>query len=119
MLLAAFWIWTAAVVLGMGVSLFHLGLLPRRSWIVAAMHGIAAAIGLGVLPVALRGPMHGFAHGVESFGEIAALIAAGALVVGCAFLIFPRALARGWMIGAHATLGIAAYVFLAGYLLLG
>ncbi len=120
MLLAAFYILLAAVVLGMGASLFHLGLVPRRSWIVAALHGIVAVTGLGVLVFALiKSPAHGFANGVQSFGEFAAILVAAALAFGCGFLFFPQSARRSWIIGAHATLGIAAFVFLSGYLALG
>ncbi len=119
MLLAAFYVLSAAVVTGLALSLFHLGVVPRRSWIVAALHGVIAAAGLGLLIFALRGPVHGFSHGVQSFGEIAAILAAAALVLGCVFLFFTKVSRRGWPIGMHATLGIAAYVFLSGYVLLG
>jgi hypothetical protein len=119
MLLTAFYILSAAVVLGLGLSLFHLGVVPWRSWIVAALHGVVAATGLGVLVFALKGPVRGFAHGVDSFGEIAALLAAAALLLGSIFLFFPKTSRHGWLIGAHATLGIAAFVFLSGYVLLG
>jgi hypothetical protein len=119
MLLMAFYVLSAAVVMGLGLSLFYVGLIQWRSWIVAALHGVIAAAGLGILVFALRGPAHGFSHGVQSFGEIAAILAAATLVFGCIFLFFPRVSRRGWLIGAHATLGIAAYVFLSGYVLLG
>jgi hypothetical protein len=119
MLLAAFYLMSAAVMLGMGLSLFHLGVVSWRSWIVAALHGMAGAIGLGVLIFALKGPAYGFANGVESFGKIAVILAAVALAGGIIILFRPAFARRGWPIGAHATLGIAAYVFLSGYLLLG
>ena len=119
MLLAAFWILTAAVILGMGLSLFHLGLVSWRSRVIAALHSVAGAAGLSVLIWALQGPVHGFANGVESFGEIAAFGAGAALAIGAVFVLFPRSLGRGWLIGVHATLGIAAFVFLSGYVLLG
>ena len=119
MLLAAFYIWAAAVIVGMVLSLFHLGLVSWRSWVVAAIHGGAGAVGLGTLIWALQAPAQGFAHGVQSFGKIAAVLAAAALLIGSFFLFSAGARMRGWLIGAHATLGIAAFVFLSGYVLLG
>jgi hypothetical protein len=121
MLLAAFCTLTVAVILGLGLSLFHLGVVRWRSWIFGALHGVIGAMGLGILAFALKGPAHGFANGVQSFGKIAAITAAAALVGGCVYVLLPEMSRRGTnvLIGAHATLGIAAYVFLSGYILLG
>src|ERR1700744_1443526 len=119
MLLAAFYVLSVAVMIGAGLSLFHLGIVAWRSWIVAALHGVIATAALGILIFALRGPAHGFAHGVQSFGEIAAVLAAAALIIGGALLGFPQITRRSWVIGGHATLGIAAFAFLSAYLALG
>ena len=119
MLTIAFYFLSAAVVLGLTLSLFHLGLMRRRWWRVGIVHGVIGAIGLGVLLFALQGPARGFANGVEYFGTIAAVLAALALIAGGVFFFFPRAARGGWLIGAHASFGIAAFVFLSGYLLLG
>jgi hypothetical protein len=119
MLTVAFATLAVAVLLGLGLSLFHLGLMRRRWWRAGIVHGVIGAVGLGVLVFALNGPPRGVAHGVESFGIIAAILAALALTVGSIFFFFPKAARGGWLIGAHATLGIAAFVFLSGYLLLG
>jgi hypothetical protein len=118
-LTVSFYILSIVVVLGLSLSLFHLGLVRRRWRRVGVLHGLTGAVGLGVLLFALRGPPRGFAHGVQSFGEIAAILAAAGLAAGGIFFFFPRAARGGWLIGAHATLGIAAFVFLSGYLLLG
>jgi hypothetical protein len=115
----AFTLLSIAVLLGLALSLFHLGLMRRRWWRVGMVHGVIGAIGLGVLLFALQEPPRGVAHGVQSFGTIAAVLAALALIAGGVFFFFPRAARGGWLIGAHASLGIAAFVFLSGYLLLG
>ena len=121
MLLAAFTTMTVAVLLGLALALFYLGITPWRSWIVGALHGVVGATGLGLLAFALKGPVRGATHGVQSFGKFAAIGVAATLVIGLVFVLLPVASRRGTnvLIGAHATLGIAAYVFLLGYVLLG
>jgi len=120
MLSLALVILSAAVALGVALALVHLrGSLPSRPF--GALHGVVGAAGLGALLLALRGPPRGVLTGVASFGAIAAVLAAVALVVGLGI----AALARrgrgglGLVIAVHATLAITAYVLLLAYVSLG
>lgn len=121
MLLPAFYLLTAAVLLGMYLSLFYLGILPRRSWIAGAIHGLLAAAGLALLFLSLGGPERGVEHGVQSFGAIAAAIASAALVIGLGFVALQLFAKKrvAWLIGAHATVALTAYLFLMAYIALG
>jgi hypothetical protein len=86
-----------------------------------ALHGTLGVIGLILLLLALRGPPHGEAMGVGTFGRIAVVLIAMALLGGLAIL-FGRLRQRhvaGIAIGIHATIAVARVVILAAYALLG
>jgi hypothetical protein len=122
MLVAACYILWAALTLGVILGFFHLrgGRMPNR--MIGAVHGIVAALGLGVLVFALKfGIVRGARYGVASFGLMAAILAGLALTIGVVFLLLPAARRRGtnWILGAHATLGAAACIFLLAYVSLG
>ncbi|MGN6517139.1 MAG: hypothetical protein ACTHLR_15010 [Rhizomicrobium sp.] len=121
MLLPAFYILTAAVLIGLGLALFHLGILPWRSWMVGLIHALLALTGLVLLIAALGGPARGAEYGVQSFGLIATALgyiafAIGLVVAGLQILAKKSV---GWLIGAHVTLGIAAYFILMTYVAFG
>ena len=120
MLSLAFAILSATVAAGVVLALLHLRGLPRRT-VAGALHGVAGATGLAVLLLALRGPPRGVLTGVASFGAIAAVLAAVALVVGLAVPVLARRArgGTGLVIAAHATFAITAYVLLMAYVSLG
>lgn len=121
MLLPAFYVLTAAVLIGLALALFHLGMLPRRPWIAGLLHALLALTALILLIAALGGPARGAEYGVQSFGLIAAALGYIALAIGLVIAGL-QILARksvGWLIGAHVTVGIAAYFLLMTYVALG
>jgi hypothetical protein len=122
MLVAACYVLWAALTLGVVLGFFHLrgGRMPN--WMVGAVHGSGGALGLGILAFALKsGVVRGAQFGVETFGKFAAILAAIALAAGIVFVLLPKASRRGtyWLLGAHATLGAAACIFLLAYVSLG
>src|SRR5512146_1925718 len=105
MLDLSLYILTAAVLLGRVLALFYLGILPRRSWMAGAIHALLAAAGFFILVLSLGGAARGAEYGVQSFGAIAAVIAAAALLIGLTFAalhIFAKKRV-GWLVGAHVT----------------
>jgi|SRR5690348_6481454 len=118
MLHLSFYLLTAAVLIGLVLALFYVGLLPRRSWIAGGVHAALAATGLVLLILSLGGAARGADYGVQSFGAIAAVIATTALLIGLTFAglqIFAKRRVN-WLVGAHVTIGITAYFFLMAYL---
>lgn len=116
MLLSAFYLLTAAVLLGAFIALSYIGLIRWRWW-PGAIHGTLGAAGLAVLFFSLGGPPRGVEFGVQSFGAIAAAIASAALLIGlviAALHLFAKKRA-GWLVGAHVTVAIAAWLFLMAY----
>ena len=73
MLVAAFVVLTAVVLLGAGLAGLHLRTEGRAvaPWPLAALHGLLAIGGLFCLALALRGPPRGLDQGTASFGIIA------------------------------------------------
>lgn len=69
--------------------------------------------------LALRGPARGVAEGTASFGAIAAILLALAVLIGVAILAAHLRGKRraGTLIGIHATLAVGGFVILAAYLL--
>ena len=116
MLLPAFYILTAAVLLGSVVALSHLGLIRWRWW-PGIVHGALGATGLAILFFSLGGPARGVEFGVQSFGLIAAALASVGLFIGLSFAalnLFARKRVA-WLVGAHVTVAMAAYLFLMAY----
>ena len=116
-----FYILSAALLLGLTLSLFYLGIVRVRLWWLAAVHGTLGAAGFGALIFAWNGRAQDVARGVEGFGKLAAILAGVTLAIGVTILLLPTFGHRrpNWVIGAHATMGIAAYVFLLAYVALG
>jgi hypothetical protein len=104
-----------------GVCLIALAQYGRPAgafWLPGAAHGTLGLIGFIVLLLALRGPPRGTASGSASFGLIAAILIAAALLTAAAV---PILRARGrevptMILGIHATLAVAGLVMLAAYL---
>jgi hypothetical protein len=121
MLSVALIIWSATVVLGIALALLHLRNSSARHWWIGTLHGVLGATGLGTLILALRGPARGMQTGVASFGVVAAVLAAIALVVGLGIVSLGRRSGRGTgpMIAVHGTVAVTAYVLLAAYVSLG
>jgi hypothetical protein len=95
--------------------------VPPPAPIYGVLHGCLGAGGFAALLLALRGPPRGVAMGGGSFGAIAAVLLAVALLVGLIMLAL-RARVRqvpGLIIGIHATIAISGIVILAAYTLLG
>ncbi|MGN6147887.1 MAG: hypothetical protein ACTHPD_05050 [Rhizomicrobium sp.] len=116
MLLPAFYILTAAVLLGAFIALSYLGLIRWRWW-PGLIHGVLGAAGLLLLFLSLGGPPRGVEFGVQSFGTIAAVTGTAGLLLGLiiAALNFFAKRRAGWLAGAHVTVAIAAWLFLMAY----
>ncbi|HXQ50181.1 MAG TPA: hypothetical protein VN802_03735 [Stellaceae bacterium] len=93
---------------------------PPPAWLAAA-HGLAALVGFAVLLLALPGSHRGGATGTSSFGVIAAVLFAAALLIGLAMLVLRLRARRVPMtlVGIHATLAVSGFVVLAVYATLG
>jgi hypothetical protein len=96
------------------VTLALLHLRGQRKPAVGVVHGLLGASGLALLLIALRGPRHGDALGMGSFGISAAVLFGIALALGLlVLLLFRRApRAAGIAVAAHATIAITAFVLL-------
>jgi hypothetical protein len=120
MLIPAFLVLAAAMLLGTLLAILHLrgGAMP--SWYAGALHGALGACGFAVLVVALGAPARSRATGTASFGVLAAVFFAIALLSGVGLLIqrFRKRPLPGVLIGAHATIAIGALVILSAYLVL-
>jgi hypothetical protein len=112
---------SATVALGIALSVLHLRGSSRPHWMISAVHGMLGAAGLGTLILALRGPPRGMQTGVASFGSVAAVLLASALVAGLGIAMLVRRSGRGvgLLIAVHGTAAITAYVLLAAYVSLG
>lgn len=117
MLLLSFWILTAAVLLGLAVSLSHLDLMRWRWW-PGAVHGAFGVAGLAVLLFSLTGAPRGAEYGVESFGAIAGAVALAAMLVALLYLALLMLAKKhmAWLIGLHAVVALTAYSFLLAYI---
>ncbi|HVY15266.1 MAG TPA: hypothetical protein VHB27_08565 [Rhodopila sp.] len=118
---AATWVITLAVIAGTLLAFWHLraaeGIRRPPAWAGMA-HGLAGAVGLGLLLLALRGPARGAAEGTGSFGRIAAWLFGGALAVGLAVWARRR---RGPMLTVllHTALAVTGWVVLLAWAVLG
>lgn len=118
MLISAFALLGAAVLLGSALAVLHLrsdGTVAPAS--LSGSHGMLAITGFICLLIGLQGPPRGAAEGAGAFGIVAAVLLALALIAGGALLtsrIRKRRVA-GLLVGVHATLAIAGFVFLAAY----
>jgi hypothetical protein len=118
MLIAAFIVVAAAVLLGSWLAVMHLRSAAAApvAWWLGALHALLGFGGLACLVLALRGPVRGLEQGTGSFGAIsAALIALAALAGGG--MLARRVMQRrpGTLLGIHATLAVSGFVMLAAY----
>jgi hypothetical protein len=90
--------------------------ISRPPFAAGIAHGVIGTVGLGVLLLALRGPPRGVANGVGSFGTIAAVLFAAALVAGLVLLVLRR---RSVVMAIHAGIAITAYMLLLAWYSLG
>ncbi len=103
-----------------GSVLAALHLIPRRpaipAWL-SGLHGLLATGGFVALVLSLRGPPRGAASGAGSFGVLAAVLAALALIAGAATVVarLRKRPFTGFLAGVHATLAVSAFVILAAY----
>jgi hypothetical protein len=116
----AVWVLTLAVAAGTALGLWHLraagGLSRLPPLPIGIAHGLVGTIGLATLLLALRGPARGIDTGVGSFGTIAAILIAGALLtVICVLLLHRKAIAMA----IHAGIAITGYVLLLAWDSLG
>lgn len=119
----------ATIVLGVAVILgAALAVLAMREGAVgpppvslAALHGVLAVAGFGLLAAALQGPTRGLRTGTSSFGETALVILAlaGLLGFGILRLHLRRRRLPGLLIGVHATLAVTGFVVLLAYVMVG
>ncbi|HEY0183705.1 MAG TPA: hypothetical protein VGC09_12940 [Rhodopila sp.] len=79
-------------------------------------HGVAGTVGLAALLLVLQGPARGVATGVGSFGIVAAVLFAAALMTGVALLLLRR---RGIVMAIHAGIAISGYMLLLAWNALG
>jgi hypothetical protein len=115
----AVWVLTLAVAAGTVLALWHLRATDgagRPPLAAGIAHGLAGAVGLVVLLLALTGPPRGVAAGVGSFGTLAAVLFAGALATGVAVLVLRR---KAVVIAIHAGIAITGYVLLLAWSSLG
>jgi hypothetical protein len=101
------------------LALWHLRAADRGSRppiAVGIAHGIVGAVGFTVLLGALRGPPRGVDAGAGSFGTIAALLFAGAVLTGIVLSLLRR---KTMVMTIHAGMAIAGYVLLLAWNSLG
>lgn len=84
---------------------------------VSAAHGVLGAAGLAALVPVLEEPPRGVAMGAGSFGAIAAVLLAAALLAGFGAWLARRrrAALASLVLGLHATLAVSGFVLLAVY----
>jgi hypothetical protein len=84
-------------------------------------HGLIGALGLGLLVIAIQGPRRGDAMGVGSFGLVAAVLFAIALVLGLVILSSRGRLPRlaGVVLATHASLAMTAFVLFMAWVSMG
>lgn len=115
----AFYVLSANVLLGITLALLHLratepAQLPK--WQIGAVHGLAGAIGLGLLLLTSHTPGPA-AHGVGPFRSDAAVLFTAALAAGGAMLLLRcwRGKPSSLLIGLHGTIAIGGYIMLLAF----
>jgi hypothetical protein len=115
-LAAAFYALTLAVAAGTILALWHMRAIegaPRPPLAAGIAHGLAGAVGLLLLIPALLGPPRGAAAGAASFGMIAGVLFAAALLSGVVLLL--RGRAASVTMAIHAGIAITGYVVLVAW----
>ena len=121
MLSFALVLFSLAVLIGVAIGIrFSVdGRLPSRA--IGAVHGLLGLSGLSALIVAVvSGAGTGDRYGTASFGPVAVILAALAVLAGAGIALLGRRAARsiGLLIAVHASLAVTAYVLLLAYALL-
>ena len=120
MLSFALVLFSLAVLIGVAIGIrFSVdGRLPSRA--IGAVHGLLGLSGLSALIVAVSGAGTGDRYGTASFGPVAVILAALAVLAGAEIALLGRRAARsiGLLIAVHASLAVTAYVLLLAYALL-
>jgi hypothetical protein len=113
----AVWVLTAAVAAGSVLAAWHMrDGASRPPRLAGIAHGVAGAVGLGVLILALQGPPRGVATGVAAFGPAAAALFGMALLTGLVVLALRG---KALPIAIHAGFAITGYVLLLAWSSLG
>jgi hypothetical protein len=110
-----------AVLIGVAIAIRFLGNGRLQSRAIGAVHGLLGASGLSALILALlSGTGTSDRYGTASFGPAAAILAALAALAGVGIGLLGRRATRsiGFLIGAHASLAVTAYVLLIAYAIL-
>ena len=117
----AFWIVTLSVVLGAALAFLFLRPVWSAPPLVGATHGILGTFGLAVLALALKSGANPAAHGMAAFEKYAAILFAGAWLIGLVIAFLPLQTRRsiGFLIAVHATVALFGYVILLAYWALG
>ena len=122
MLTLATLLFAAAVLFGLILAGFHRKARGRAGppLPLVAGHGLLALAGAGVLIATLRGPARGVATGTQSFGTIAVVVLALAILIGAGLLLSRLAGRRvdGGLVGVHASVAVTGFVILLVYTLL-
>jgi hypothetical protein len=113
---AAFYILSAALVIGAGLAIFYMRGAEAKPphWIILLAHGGLGAAGLIVLLASLRRGLPATGMGISGFGPAAAGLFALALALGLmlAGASWRNRRPAGALVGAHATCAIAGFVVL-------
>jgi len=118
----AFCLLLVAALLGIALTAMHVraGTAAPPQWSLGGAHGALALAGYLVLLLSLSGPPRGEALGTASFGRIAAILLAIALLLGLIILVLRLGRWRVTaLIGVHATMAISGIVILAAYTFVG
>jgi hypothetical protein len=119
MLSLAVWLLTAAAAAGACLALWHLrvaeGVRPPPL-VAGILHGVIGAAGLAALLLTLRGPPRGVDTGVGSFGTVAAVLFAAAIITGVGVVLLRR---RQLIMAIHASIAITGYALLLAWNSLG
>ncbi|HEY8290031.1 MAG TPA: hypothetical protein VIG49_12240 [Acetobacteraceae bacterium] len=116
---ASAWIMSLTVVAGVILALWHMrGGSARPPALAGVAHGVAGAIGLGTLLLALGGPVRGVAFGAGSFGSTAAWLFAAALLSG-GVIWWRRRDSPAVLMVVHAGFAVTAWVLLLAWASLG
>ncbi len=110
MLTVAVWVLSIAVAAGTILALWHLratDAASRPPLAAGVAHGVVGTAGLLALLLTLGGPPRAVYAGAGSFGTMAAVLLAGAVLSGLGVLLLRQ---KAMMITVHAGLAVIGYV---------